>query len=104
MFPSAPKRRWACLNIENDIRITRTERYPLEKLTVPVLVVHGTADRLVQYDIHANTYARRVPQVEVLTVEGGEHVAIFTHRNLVRSKVIAFMAEHFNHERALQSV
>lgn len=87
---------------ENDIRITRTESYPLEKLTVPVLVVHGTADRLVQYELHAKTYARRVPQVELLTVEGGEHVAIFTHRTLVRSKVMAFMAQHFCHEHALQ--
>lgn len=87
---------------ENDIRITRTESYPLEKLTVPVLVVHGTADRLVQYNLHAKTYARRVPQVELLTVEGGEHVAIFTHRNLVRSKVMAFMQQHFCHEQSLQ--
>lgn len=87
---------------ENDIRITRTESYPLEKLTVPVLVVHGTADRLVQYELHAKTYARRVPQVELLTVEGGEHVAIFTHRTLVRSKVMAFMAQQFRDERALQ--
>lgn len=87
---------------ENDIRITRTESYPLEKLTVPVLVVHGTDDRLVQYDLHAKTYARRVPQVELLTVDGGEHVAIFTHRTQVRSKVTAFMAQYFCHEHALQ--
>lgn len=86
---------------ENDIRITRTESYPLEKLTVPLLVVHGTADRLVQYDLHAKTYARRVPQMELLTVEGGEHVAIFTHRHLVRSKVMAFMQQHFSGEPIL---
>lgn len=80
---------------ENDIRITRTATYPLESLAVPVLVVHGTADPLVQYDVHALMYARRVPGVELLTVEGGEHVAIFTHRALVRSKVTAFMQSHF---------
>lgn len=80
---------------ENDIHITRTATYPLESLTVPVLVVHGTNDQLVQYDVHATMYARRVPQAELLTVEGGEHVAIFTHRNLVRTKVTAFMQQHF---------
>lgn len=80
---------------ENDIHITRTATYPLERLTVPVLIVHGTDDPLVQYDLHATTYARRVPQAELLTVEGGEHVAIFTHRNLVRAKVTAFMQKHF---------
>lgn len=80
---------------ENDIQITRTATYPLESLTVPVLVVHGTADPLVQYDVHATMYARRVPQVDLLTVEGGEHVAIFTHRVMVRNKVTAFMQSHF---------
>lgn len=80
---------------ENDIRITRTATYALESLTVPVLVIHGTADPLVQYEIHAKMYARRVPQVELLTVEGGEHVAIFTHRAMVRSKVTTFMQSHF---------
>ena len=80
---------------ENDIHITRTATYPLEKLAVPVLVVHGTADQLVQYDVHATMYARRVPHAELLTVEGGEHVAIFTHRTLVRAKVTAFMQSHF---------
>ena len=89
------------IGTENDIHITRTESYPLEKLTVPVLVVHGTADRLVQYDIHAKTYARRVPQVELVTVEGGEHVAIFTHRAQVRSKVMTFMEHHFSGEPIL---
>lgn len=80
---------------ENDIHITRTATYPLENLAVPVLIVHGTDDPLVQYDVHAKMYERRVPNAELLTVEGGEHVAIFTHRNLVRAKVTAFMHQHF---------
>lgn len=80
---------------ENDINITRTATYPLESLAVPVLIVHGTEDPLVQYDIHATMYARRVPHAELLTVEGGEHVAIFTHRNIVRAKVTTFMQRYF---------
>jgi len=79
----------------NDIRITRTERYPLEKLTLPVMVVHGTVDQLVPYDVHAKLYAQRVPQTQLVTVENGEHVAIFTHRDLVRPQVQRFMQQHF---------
>lgn len=80
---------------ENDINITRTASYALEELRVPVLVVHGTDDQLANYETNAPQYVRRVPHAELLTVEGGEHVTIFTHRNLVRARVTAFMQEHF---------
>ncbi|HKK20766.1 MAG TPA: alpha/beta hydrolase [candidate division Zixibacteria bacterium] len=80
---------------ENDIKISRTASYPLEELTVPVLVVHGTADRLVPFDKNAGTYEARVPNVEILAVEGGEHVSIFTHRNIVRPKVEEFIRKYF---------
>jgi len=80
---------------ENDIEITRTATYALENLDVPVLVIHGTEDRLVQFEVHAKMYETRVPNVELLAVAGGEHVAIFTHRNMVRAKVTEFMQGHF---------
>jgi pimeloyl-ACP methyl ester carboxylesterase len=80
---------------ENDIEISRTTTYPLENLDVPVLVIHGTQDRLVPFAVHATMYETRLPQVELLAVDGGEHVAIFTHRNLVREKVTGFMQRHF---------
>ncbi len=81
---------------ENDIKISRTETYPLEQLNVPVLVVHGTNDQLAPFE-NAKIYEARVPNAELLTVEGGEHVTIFTHRNIVRSKVIEFMNRYFDH-------
>ena len=80
---------------ENDIEITRTATYPLENLDVPVLIVHGTQDPLVPFEVHAKMYEARVPHVELLAVDGGEHVAIFTHRDMVRAKVMAFMQRHF---------
>ncbi|MGA3116006.1 MAG: alpha/beta hydrolase [Syntrophobacteraceae bacterium] len=79
----------------NDIRITRTAIYQLENLNVPVLVVHGTRDPLLQFEVHAKMYEARVPNAELLPVDGGEHVAIFTHRNMVRAKVTEFMQRHF---------
>ena len=80
---------------ENDIEITRTATYPLENLCVPVLIVHGTQDQLVQFEVHAKMYETRVPNAELLAIDGGEHVAIFTHRNIVREKVFEFMQRHF---------
>jgi pimeloyl-ACP methyl ester carboxylesterase len=80
---------------ENDIAITCTTTYPLENLAVPVLIIHGTRDRHVQFEVHAKMFEKRLPDAELLTVDGGEHVAIFTHRNQVRAKVNDFMQRHF---------
>ena len=81
--------------VENDIEITRAVSYPLENLSLPVLIVHGTEDQLVSFEAHAKVFEARVPNAELLAVEGGEHVAIFTHRDIVRAKVIEFMQNHF---------
>jgi pimeloyl-ACP methyl ester carboxylesterase len=79
---------------ENDIAMTRATRdYPLERIASPALVVHGTADRVVSH-AHAERAARRIPRAELLSVEGGEHVAIFTHRDEVRARVTAFLRRH----------
>jgi pimeloyl-ACP methyl ester carboxylesterase len=77
----------------NDIRVTRRLSLPLESITVPTLVVDGTADRMVPFDLHA-TAARRVgfPGAECLALERVEHVAIFTHRAEVCAHVAAFLA------------
>jgi pimeloyl-ACP methyl ester carboxylesterase len=80
---------------ENDIEISRTTTYPLENLDVPVLIIHGTEDRLVPFAVHAKMFENRLPQAELLAVAGGEHVAIFTHRTQVRAKVQDFMHSHF---------
>ena len=79
---------------KNDIEITSTASYPLEDLTVPVLVIHGTHDRLLDFKTNTETYKTRVPHTEILAVEGGEHVAIFTHRKMIREKVEVFMRKY----------
>ncbi|HSB72655.1 MAG TPA: alpha/beta hydrolase [Candidatus Methylomirabilis sp.] len=79
---------------ENDIRVTRTTAFPLEQIAVPVLVVHGTADRLVPFPEHGRALATRIPGAELLAIEGGEHVAIFTHRTTVRARVAEFLRTH----------
>ncbi len=48
-----------------------------------------------QFEIHAKMYERRVPNVELLEIDGGEHAAIFTHRDIIRPKVIEFMQRQF---------
>jgi pimeloyl-ACP methyl ester carboxylesterase len=76
---------------DNDIRVSQTTAYPLEKVSVPTLVVHGTADKLVPYEQHGKVLGTRIPGAELLAVDGGEHVTIFTHRDLVRERVADFL-------------
>ena len=80
---------------KNDIGFSSTGDFPLEEVRVPVLVVHGTDDQLVPFELHAREFERRLHGAELLAVEGGEHASIFTHRQLVREKVGAFEEAHF---------
>lgn len=80
---------------QNDIEITRSTVYLLEQLSMPVLVVHGTEDPLVPFKANAEAFQQRIPDAELLAIEGGEHVVIFTHRRLIRPRVAAFMQQHF---------
>ncbi|MHB9133563.1 MAG: alpha/beta fold hydrolase [Armatimonadota bacterium] len=79
---------------ENDIAVTRTTAYPLEEIVVPVLIVHGTADRMVPFAQHATPLASRIPDAELHTIQDGEHVAIFTHREEVKACVVRFLHAH----------
>ena len=79
---------------ENDIAVTRSTEYALERVGVPVLVVHGTADRMVPFDLHGKRLAERIPGAELLAIPGGEHVSIFTHRDEVRARVTRFLRQH----------
>jgi len=78
----------------NDIAVTSSTAYPLEKIAVPTLIIHGTADRMVPYEQHARPLATRISGADLLTIEGGEHVSIFTHRAVVLPRVARFLREH----------
>jgi pimeloyl-ACP methyl ester carboxylesterase len=78
----------------NDVEITRTREYPLEQIRVPVLVVHGTADRFVPFERHGKALANRIPGAELIAAERGDHVSIYTHRSLVQPRVAGFLREH----------
>jgi pimeloyl-ACP methyl ester carboxylesterase len=78
----------------NDVAVTRARNYPLERIPVPLLVVHGTNDAHVPFAQHGKVLAERIPGAELCALEGGEHVAIFTHRDEARARVVRFLAAH----------
>jgi pimeloyl-ACP methyl ester carboxylesterase len=80
---------------ENDVVTTTREELSLEleRIAVPVLVVHGTDDRVAPF-AQGRSMAARIPGAELLALERGDHVAIFTHRQQARSRVTRFLLAH----------
>lgn len=64
--------------------------FPFERIAAPTLVIHGTADDVVPFN-HARAAATQIPGAELLEIEGGEHVALFTHLAPIRAGVRAFL-------------
>lgn len=60
-----------------------------ESIQIPTLVLHGDDDRAVPVAI-ANDLAQRLPNDELLVVEGGSHMLPITHPDLVATQVHAF--------------
>jgi pimeloyl-ACP methyl ester carboxylesterase len=82
------------IGTEHDLRLMGVMAdLPLERVTVPVLALHGTADEIVSFS-HAVAVGTRVRGAQVVAIEGGEHVCLFTHRDTVRARVRDFLAAH----------
>lgn len=62
---------------------------PMEQVAVPVLAIHGTADPVVAFD-HGRRAAETIPGAELMAVEAGEHVVLFTHLDAVRERTARF--------------
>ncbi|WP_031337861.1 alpha/beta fold hydrolase [Rhodopseudomonas sp. B29] len=60
-------------------------------LQPPLLAIHGTADQVVPF-AHAARVAQQARRGELMAVEGGEHVALFTHLEAVRSRIRQFLS------------
>ena len=77
----------------NDMRqLAGISSYLLRSISTPTLVVHGTADRAVSL-AHAEAVAQQVTGSEFFPIADGEHVALFTHLDVIRERVGAFMSE-----------
>jgi pimeloyl-ACP methyl ester carboxylesterase len=73
----------------NDVeRFATLAPLPFAQVTAPVLAVHGTRDPVVDFEhgerVGGETHA------ELLRIEDGGHVALFTHLDLVRERVRRF--------------
>jgi pimeloyl-ACP methyl ester carboxylesterase len=76
---------------ENDIHQSRQPfSYSYERVGAPALVIHGTGDEAVPF-AHAEALASRLPSAELLAIDGGRHVSLFTHLDVIRPRVHSFL-------------
>jgi non-heme chloroperoxidase len=67
-------------------------RADLPKIDVPVLLVHGDADRILPYPATAARLPGLIKDLEVVTVEGGPHNIAWTHPEIVNPALLEFLA------------
>jgi non-heme chloroperoxidase len=66
-------------------------RGDLPKIDVPVLVVHGTDDRILPFDATAARLPDLIDDVELVAVEGGPHNIAWTHPDDVNEALLEFI-------------
>jgi len=67
-------------------------RADIEKVDVPALILHGTADRILPIDSTGRPFRSRLPQATYVEVEGAPHGLLWTHADEVNSALLAFLA------------
>src|SRR5690606_5697988 len=60
---------------------------------IPVLILHGTADRILPIDATARPFHRMVPSATYVEVEGAPHGLLWTHAAEVNEALLSFLKE-----------
>lgn len=68
-------------------------RADIEKVDVPSLILHGTADRILPIDSTAREFAKRLPEAEYVEIEGAPHGLLWTHADEVTEALLRFVAK-----------
>jgi len=66
-------------------------RGDLAKIDIPVLVVHGTADRILPFEATAARLPDLIDDVRLVAVEGGPHNIAWTHPDDVNTALLEFI-------------
>jgi non-heme chloroperoxidase len=68
-------------------------RADLPRIDVPILVMHGTEDRILPYDATAKRLPGLIADMRLVTVEGGPHNIAWTHPEEVNTALLDFLAD-----------
>ncbi|MEQ6028374.1 alpha/beta hydrolase [Streptomyces salinarius] len=68
-------------------------RKDLPKITVPTLILHGTADRILPIDSTARPFHKAVPHADYVEVHNAPHGLLWTHADEVNNALLTFLAK-----------
>jgi len=85
---SSPHATYACV----DTWLTDF-RADLPKIDVPILVMHGTEDRILPFESTAKRLPDLVANLKLIPVEGGPHNIGWTHPDEVNKGLLAFLGD-----------
>jgi non-heme chloroperoxidase len=68
-------------------------RADIDKIDVPALILHGTADRILPIDATAREFHKRLPKADYVEIDGAPHGLLWTHGAEVNSALLAFLAK-----------
>jgi pimeloyl-ACP methyl ester carboxylesterase len=67
-------------------------RQDIAKNTVPTLIIHGDADRILPAEATSRRQAKMIKHVKVAEIAGGPHGLCWTHADLVNAELVPFVA------------
>jgi non-heme chloroperoxidase len=68
-------------------------RADVPKIDVPVLLMHGTEDRILPFDATAKRLPALIKDIRLIPVEGGPHNIAWTHPEVVNPALLEFLAD-----------
>lgn len=68
-------------------------RGDIAAITVPALILHGTADNILPIDVTARRFTTLLPDARYVEIEGAPHGLLWTHGDEVNDALLAFLAE-----------
>jgi pimeloyl-ACP methyl ester carboxylesterase len=66
-------------------------RDDLSRMDVPVLVVHGDADRILPFNATGKRLPELLKDVDLVVIEGGPHAIAWTHADRVNNALLQFL-------------
>ena len=67
-------------------------REDLKNIRVPLLIIHGDADKTVPIEVSGNRTAAMLPSAQYLVYEGAPHGLFYTHRGQLNRDLIQFIS------------
>ena len=67
-------------------------RPDLPRNTVPTLILHGDADRILPPDASSRRQAKMIRNARFLELKGGPHGVLWTHAEQINSELVTFLA------------